>query len=104
MAEPVPGSHAHQRELGPQDSQLPGRRCAVAAMVADLQHVNVAERPVSNQWLKHVTLSITGQDRREPPTPGTKDDTCLVGSGVLNRRPGPDHIERQAADDEARTS
>jgi hypothetical protein len=65
VTELVAGPHADERVLRPK-----GRKHAVAnrsgaAVMADLEHVDVAENPLVDQWLQHVTLGVSGQHSRE---------------------------------------
>jgi hypothetical protein len=89
MTELVSGADTDQRPLGSQRGEPLGRYRLSAAMMPDLEHVDVAQSPVSNQGIEHDGLSIPRQHRRETLGLGLQHDTCLVSSGVLDGRTRP---------------
>jgi hypothetical protein len=63
-------------------------------MMADLEHVDIAEHALVDQRLQHVTFGVPGQHRREPLGIGQQHDARLVGGRVLDCRRGRDDGER----------
>lgn len=61
MPIPVPFAHADQGELGPQHPQvLIGRRVG-AAVMSNLEYLDVADEALRRHAIEHGGLSVTGQ-------------------------------------------
>jgi hypothetical protein len=63
MTESVALTHAYQRDLGSQHGERCGRHGIGAAVVAYLQHVDVAEYAGGHQRIEDLGLCISGQQR-----------------------------------------
>jgi hypothetical protein len=89
MAELVACPNTDQPPFGPQGREhLEGHRLS-AAVVPDLEYVNVAKSPVANQRVQHHRLRVPRQHRREALRFRLEHDARFVGRGILNRRTRP---------------
>jgi hypothetical protein len=88
VPELVAGAHADDRVLRLQSRQHAIADRPLAAMMPDLEHIDVAEHAFVDEWLEHVTLGVPGQHRREPLLARDQHHARFVGRGVLDRRRG----------------
>ena len=91
VPELVSGAHTDQCVLGIQCRKQAVAYRASATVMPNLEHVDVTEHALVDQRLKHVTLGVTGQYRREPLRRRQDHHAGLVGRRILDRRRGRDH-------------
>jgi len=85
MAKPVAGPDADHGKLGLQDAEDLRRHGVGAAVVTDLEHVDVAERPVARQPLEHRSLRVTGQHAGGIALTHGDHGAVVVGARVVDR-------------------
>jgi hypothetical protein len=84
MAVAVARADADQRVLRPQRREQALGDRLVAAVVADLEHVDVAERPGVDERLEHARLGVPRQQLGEPAVAHEEHDARLVDRGRLH--------------------
>jgi len=95
----VPGAHADQRQLGPQDPErCPGHGLR-AAMMPHLQRVNIHKRASRSERIQHDGFRIPGQQHATRCASSQQHDTRFVlGRLVRSRkRPQRGHTNRTTA-------
>lgn len=106
MSEPVAGTHAHQRDLWPGEREKrPGDRTG-AAVMADLDHLDIADRAPRCERFEHHALGVAGE--QNPARTGTLDQKhharfVVRRSADRRRRREDSHRERPHASRPTRT-
>jgi len=83
--------HTDDRQLRTQCVEQARTDGVSAAVVANLQHIDIAELPARCQRFEHVVLGITGQQRREPLRLDEQNDARLVSRVIVLFRRRPQH-------------
>jgi hypothetical protein len=98
MTELVSGAHADQPPFRPQRPEHTRRHRLGAAVMANLEHVDVAQSPVADQRIEHDCLRVPRQHCREALGLGLEHYARLVGRGVFDWRTRPHDGELHASD------
>jgi hypothetical protein len=86
VTELVAGPYADERVLRPKDRKHAVAHRSGAAVMADLEHVDVAKNPLVDEWLQHITLRVAGQHSRESRHRCEQDDTRRVVGRIIDGR------------------
>jgi hypothetical protein len=100
MPEAIAPAHADDSDLRTQDRENTCSDCTTAAVVPDLEHVDVRQRPARRQTFQNLAFGISGQQHSPPAILDQQHDARGVLRRIVDRTQRPEHAHVDTPDPE----